>query len=400
LVAIAGGVAAVVLIAAAVTAYALWPHPEPGPGPGGGSAGPHAPGAASPACGYKIAMLGVLSGDNNGDGTTIRDSAKLAVEQYNAKHTGCTVSLVEYDTQNAATGKDELAAAKAADIAADPRILGVVGPVYASEVRVALPPLESAGVPVITPSATDTDLSQNGWKVFHRTLGTDLDQADAGVRYLNRVIKVTKTFVVDDGTTFGSGVAAEVDRRLGDSSAGTGTIDLNKPDYSSVINQIKSSGADSVYFGGFSKAGGGFVKQLRAAKSDIVVMAGDRVFTDTFIDTAGQSNAEGVYITCTCVPPTEARNNFSTTYRNRFSDSAGYYGPEAFDAANILLSGIGAGKASRADMLAYVNAFDGEGVSRHVKFTVRGDLDVSRLQVWAYKVSSGTVRSVAVIPEA
>lgn len=393
---VAGGVALLLLVGGIIT-WAVWPSP-PDDGRGGPSHGAQPP--ASPACGFKIAVLGVLTGSNNGDGVAVRDSTKLAVEQYNAKHPGCTATLVEYDSQNTAADKDDQAGAQARAIVADNSILGVVGPIYASEVHDALPVLESGGIPVITPSATDTDLSQNGWKVFHRTLGTDTDQALAGARYLKQVLHASRTYVVDDGSSFGSSVASQVDRQLGTGSVGTATLDSNATDYTSITKQVVTAGADAVYYGGLSRVGGAFVKQMRAANPNITIVAGDRVFTDSFVDAAGKQAAEGVYITCPCVPPSEARNNYAEQFKTRYANSPGYYGPEGFDAANVLLAGLNAGKATRADMLAWVNGYDGEGISRHVKFTPKGDLDGNKLQVWIYKVSNGDVKSQSVIPEA
>jgi branched-chain amino acid transport system substrate-binding protein len=98
------------------------------------------------------------------------------------------------------------------------------------------------------------------------------------------------------------------------------------------------------------------------------------------------------------VPPSEARNNFANDYRAKFEE-AGYYGPEAFDATNALLAALNAGKATRADVLAHVTAYEGEGVSRRIKFTPTGDLDSATPTVWAYQVKDGGVYKEQAIPK-
>src|SRR5206468_12999083 len=108
--------------------------------------------------------------------------------------------------------------------------------------------------------------------------------------------------------TLGAGVAGEVVKGLGDASAGTATVYSGATDFSDAITKIKNSDTSAVYFSGYSSPIGEFVKQLRAWKRDLTVVAGDRVFTDTFITNAGKDAAEGVYITCTCVPPPQAGN--------------------------------------------------------------------------------------------
>jgi branched-chain amino acid transport system substrate-binding protein len=364
------------------------------PGGGGNSPSPNQlAGGASPACGYKLAYLGVLTGDNSADGITIRDSAKLAIDQYNEKHGDCKVTLAEFDTQR----KDDLSATTAQQVVDDPKILGVIGPVYRSEVLAATPILEQATVPLISPAASDEELSRKGWKVFHRVLGTDADQAVAGAQYLKAIAKASKTYIVYDDTEFGSTASAEVRRRLGDLVVGEVAISRTATDYSAAVKQVTDAGADSVYFAGFFDDGGVFIKALKTAAPKITVVSGDKIFTQSFIDAAG-STAEGVVITCPCIPAEQAGENFAAKFKQKYSDTASYYGPEAYDATNVFLAGLNAGKATRADMLAFVNAYSGRGISRDIKFTVSGDLDVANLQIWAYKVQGGYVEKDQAIP--
>jgi branched-chain amino acid transport system substrate-binding protein len=361
---------------------------EPTPGP------THAGQGANAACGYKLAYLGVLTGSNAADGTMVRDSAALALEAYNSQHGSCTTQLVSFDTNTTEPAK------VAQQIVDDDKILGVVGPLYLDETNAALPVLEKGGVPTISPAATETGLSSNGWRVFHRTLGTDLDQARAGARYLTDILHAKKTIIVTDDTDYGKSTSAEVSRVLGSSVADTVPIKRDAKDYASVMARILSAGADSMYLGAFYDDGALFVKQLRASNKTIKIVTGDRAFTDTFINDAGKDNAEGVIMTCPCVPASRAGDNFANRFKAKFNRSGGYYGPEAYDATNVLLAGLAAGKATRADLLSFVGAYDDQGVSRRIKFTAHGDLDVTSLQVWAYRVSGGYVDPEQVIPEA
>ena len=352
-------------------------------------------GGAAPACGYKIAFLGVMTGDNNGDGTMVDKSAKMAIDEYNAdpKHAECGVTLSEFDTKQA----DDTSATTAQQIADDPKILGVVGPIYRNEMLSAAPILDKAGVSLITPSASDAELSRKGWKVFHRLLGTDADQADAGVTYLQTVLKTTKTYIVADDTEFGTTGGTEARRKLGSSAVGTVNVGRDDKDFAAAVKQVTDSGADSVYCACYFDDGATIIKAIRTAKPNITVMSGDRIFTQSFLDGTG-TQGQGVYMTCPCIPADQAGNNFAADYKAKYSEQASYYGPEAFDAANIYLAGLQAGAATRSAMLAFVNGYSGRGVSRSIKFTVNGDLNVSSLDIWAYKVDGQYVVKDRVIP--
>jgi ABC-type branched-subunit amino acid transport system substrate-binding protein len=374
--AVAAGVVVLLLVVGGVVFALTRPEPEPTP---------ETPVAA--ACGYKIAYLGILSGDNSGDGKAIRNSAKLAVDKYNAAHQDCTAELVEYDTQ----GDEDEAARMAGEIVRDEKVVGVVGPIWFTEAEKAMPIFDAAGLPVISPSLMYTILSQKGWKTFHRTVGTDADQAAAAARHLTQTMGARRVFIVSDTDEYANGVANETRRALNTAFIGRADIAGNETTFASVVSQVTSSTADAVYFSGYHEAASIFVKEMKAAKSDIKIMGWDRIFTDLFIDGATAAVAEGVAMTCPCAPPSEARNNFAAEYREKYGESAGYYGPESFDAANVLLAALLAGKSVRADVNAFVGAYDQQGVSRQIKFTPTGDLDPSTPTVWAYVVRGGSI---------
>jgi branched-chain amino acid transport system substrate-binding protein len=204
-------------------------------------------------------------------------------------------------------------------------------------------------------------------------------------------------FIVTDNDEYANAVANEARLRLNTAFIGRADIAGTETTFAGVVTQVVSSGADAVYFSGYHEAGGIFVKELRAAKPDIKIMGWDRIFTDLFVEGATDAVAEGVAITCPCAPPSEARNNFANDYREKNSEAAGYYGPEAYDAAGVLLAALNAGKSTRVDVNTFVGAYDGPGVSRQIKFTPTGDLDGASSVVWAYVVRGGSIYKDKVI---
>jgi ABC-type branched-subunit amino acid transport system substrate-binding protein len=343
------------------------------------------------ACGYKVAYLGILTGDDNSDGRTVRNSTRMAVDRYIREHGNCPTELVEYDTK----GNADEATRLADQLAQDPKILGVVGPVWLDESEKVLPVLDAAGVTVISPMLSSSHLARRGWRTFHRVVGNDVDQAAAGVRYLTTVLGAQRVFIVADNDEIGSAVAGDVRSKLNTAAVGRADVEGNELNYSTVINQIAAANADAVYVAAYHDAGAIFVKQLRTARPGIKVVAWDRAFTGDFVKNIG-AEGDSVVITCPCVPPDEARDNFANEYKQRFSD-AGYYAPEAYDAANVLLAALAAGKSTRADVLAYVNGYSGDGVSRRIKFATNGDLMSGAPNMWAYTVRGGSVYKDRVI---
>jgi branched-chain amino acid transport system substrate-binding protein len=243
---------------------------------------------------------------------------------------------------------------------------------------------------MITPSASNSDLTTLGYKVFHRTLPSDDDQADAAARYL----KGRKTFVVGDETTFGADVADRIAKEV--SLAGRVKVASDRKDFTAVAEQVAGSGADAVYFAGIGDDGGLFVKALRAVDKKITIVGGDRLIASSFFDGAGDADA-GVVATCPCVPTAVGVAHFDSEFQARYGTGPGFYAPEAYDATQILLSGIRAGRTSREDLLDWVDGYDADGISRHLHFAANGGLDTPNLKVWAYAVKDGSFTAIGVI---
>ena len=46
---------------------------------------------------------------------------------------------------------------------------------------------------------------------------------------------------------------------------------------------------------------------------------------------------------------------------------------EAYDCASVFLAGMGAGKVTRADLAAFVSAYDAPGITKQIKFDATGE---------------------------
>jgi branched-chain amino acid transport system substrate-binding protein len=387
---IGGGTLALLLVIGGI----VWFATRGGGGDPGNNPSDKALPAVSPACGHKIAFLGMSSGDNSDDGVMMRNSVKLAIDDFNGKNPTCKVEFKEFDT----TGTDEGSRAKAQLAVDDPEVIGVVGPVYDNEILAAGPVLNKAGLPMVAPFAADAKLATQGWETFHRIIGSDADQADAGARYLKNTLKAKKTVIVYDDSEFGKIGREEVSNTLGSATALTVSIKESDTDFGSAVKQVTDSNPDAVYFAGQSDDGIIFVKALRAAKPNLPIVGSDKLFTQSFV-TKTEGKAEGVIVTCPCIPSKEAANDFASKYQGAYNQPSSYYGPEAYDAARVYLDGFLAGRGTRADMLAYLGTYNQKGATtrRQIKFDSSGNLAGPDTQIWSYKVQGQYMVGEAVV---
>ncbi|KWV33515.1 MULTISPECIES: branched-chain amino acid ABC transporter substrate-binding protein [Micromonospora] len=352
----------------------------------------------SAACDLKIGFFGPLTGDAAGLGIHMRNGTKLAIDQYNKDNADCKVNLSEYDSQ----GDPAKAPALAQQAVGDTKVVGMIGPAFSGESEVADPIFEEAGLPIITPSATRPSLSTKGWKIFHRGVGNDTSQGPAAGRYIKNVLKSDKVYVVDDQSAYGAGLVDEVKKVLG-TVAGEDKVQVKQTNFSAVVTKIVGSGANVLFFGGYYTEAGLLLKQLKGAGWKGTMVAGDGVNDANFVKVAGQQVAEGTVLTCPCAPATAAKGTFVTDYKAAFENAEpGTYADVSYDITKIFLEGIKSGKASRADLLAFVKSYNKAGGATGVtyKFEPTGELDPAQVLVWAFKVNAGQVVPDIEIPKA
>jgi branched-chain amino acid transport system substrate-binding protein len=355
---------------------------------GGGS------GTAASSCDNKIAFFGALTGGNAQLGINIRDGAKLAVDQYNKANADCKVSLVEKDS----AGDPAQASGLATSVVQDAKILGTVGPAFSGESKVANPILSGEGVVIVTPSATNPALATQGVKTFHRALGNDASQGPGAALYMKNIMKVQKSYVIDDASEYGKGLADQVKSTLGSIVIGSAVVKEQQTDFGTLVQEINKSGADSIFWGGYLREAAPFLKQFRDAGGKAKFVAGDGVKDPKFVEGAGAAAAEGAILTCPCVPPEKAGGTFAADYKTATGRDASTYSAEAYDAANILLQGIKAGNTTREKLETFVDGYTGEGVTTKFKFQANGDIDPSAVAVWAYTVKAGQIVALEKTP--
>lgn len=347
-------------------------------------------GSESAGCDKSIAFFGALTGPAAGLGQQILNGVQLAVDQHN-EDAECEVGLEEYDSQ----GNPDQAPQLATQAAGDESVIGIVGPAFSGESAAAGPIFAEAGLPTITPSGTNPTLADNGWDTFHRILGNDASQGPAAATYIKDTIGAKAVFVMDDASEYGAGLAEIVKSDLGDVVVGEDTIQAGDTDFSPSVTKVKSSKADTLFFGGYYAEAGLLISQLRDGGWNGTFVVADGVKDPGYIDGAKDA-AEGTVITCPCIPPEDpAVAEFASAYEADFGAAPGTYTAEAYDAANVFLAGIDEGSDERDSMLEFVNSYDEPGITKQIKFDEKGE--VADIKIYAYKVEGGEIVSDAEI---
>jgi branched-chain amino acid transport system substrate-binding protein len=343
--------------------------------------------SASAACSskLKIAYQGPLTGPEAALGINELNGVKFALKKFLAANKSANVDPVVYEVDD--QGDPAVAGPIAPKVAAEECVVALVGPAYSGATRVSLPIYESAGLPIITPSATNPTLWDFGKTVFHRAVLTDDYQGPALARLVTSRVKNAKVFLVNDATDYSVGLAKTVDITLAGRLVGKDTTPAGTTDFTATIAKIKKAKANAVIYTGYFSQAAIFVKQLRDSGSKITFAAGDGVLDNQFIKLARKA-AEGVLLSAPAIPMETASPKLAAEMK-KAGWTPGVYTTESYDAANFFLAAIKAGNTTRASIEKYVSTKSFKGLSKTLKFDDKGE--VSGADVNGFVIKKGKI---------
>ncbi len=358
-------------------------------------------GSSSPSMGagtktVKIPYMGAITGSFAAVGLPMANSVQLAVELAKKKvaQKGINLQYMAADDQMDAAQTPQVAR----NIIQDPDVLATVGPMFGIDLNPAGPIFTQAGVAMLTPGASAAVLSTHGWTMF-RMIPNDDTQGTVGANYILKVLKLPKVAVIDDSTQYGHGVALVVVDKL--KAGGVTVTDMESVsstpgDYSATISKILTSGTAAVFMGGSITTQYTLMRQLRDKGFKGAYVAPDGALNPDFPDKSGPGS-EGAIITCQCAPVPAYGGpvsgplaDYVTAYKAAYKQEPQAYSPEAYDAANLIISGLLAGKLDRASMLAYIRGVKFQGVANTYSFQKSGELNGTNMNI--YKVQNGKIR--------
>lgn len=335
-----------------------------------------------------IGYVGAETGANAQLGINIFNGVQQAIDAHNKANPGCQVKFKKFDTE----GDPTKATGPATQATKEKDIIGVIGLPFSGESQATGNIFEQAGLVHITPSATNPELTKNHWTTFFRALGNDNVQGPA-VASLADKLGAKKVYVIQDDSDYGIGLSATAQKALGSKVAGTDKVTTGQKDFSAVVSKVMNAKPDAVFYSGYYAEGAPLDQQLVAKGYQGTFIGPDGVKDDQFVKLAGSASSNA-YFTCPCLPG-DLIPTFEKAYKSAFKIEPGTYSVEAYDAATVLLSGIDKGNATRDKLKNYVKTYDGQGLSKKLKWDSTGEL--AETPVFGYKVDNGKIVSVGSI---
>ena len=296
-----------------------------------------------------------LTGDYASFGVDISQGATIAV--MDAEPIGeFAFELVAQDTG----GSGEGGAAVANKLVTDETVVAIPGHIFSGSTEAAMPIYEQAGLPMLSPSATNPPLTEQGFAVFNRIAFTDAVQGQFAADYLYNKLGVRKLAVMHDGAAYGQGLADVVNEeftKLGGEVVGYEAITPGEVDYTATLSALAAASPEAVYFGGYVAEGVVLANQMaQSGLGDAVFFGCDGTFGAEFIEKTGE-NGNGAFAASVIPPESQEKVDFDAAYLKEFGVEAGSLSPytwSGYDAAAALIAQIRAVAVEGDDGNLYV----------------------------------------------
>jgi branched-chain amino acid transport system substrate-binding protein len=338
----------------------------------------------------KIGHAGPLTGSIAHLGKDNENGVRMALDEANAagieiggKKT--TFSLQSEDDE-ATPEKGTVVGQKLVDA----KVVGVIGHLNSGTTIPASKLYSDAGIPQISPSATNVKYTQQGFKTAFRVMANDAQQGKVLGEYAVNKLGAKKIAIIDDKSAYGAGLADEFEKAAKGAGGEIVTreyTDTSKVDFAAILTKIKGLKPDLIFYGGMDAQAGPMMKQIKNLGIVATFLSGDGSQTGKFIELAGDA-AEGAYASSPGVPLDQmpGGKDFAERYKAKFNIDIQLYAPYAYDAARVMLEAMKkAGSTDPAKYLPELARIQFQGVTGNIAFDEKGDIKGGSISLYQVK---------------
>ena len=345
----------------------------------------------------KIGHVAPLSGAIAHLGKDNENGARLAIEDLNAKGISIGGKKVKFELLAEDDAADPKQGAAAAQKLADQKVSGVVGHLNSGTSIPASKIYSDAGIPQISPSATNPKYTRQGYKTTFRVVADDVHLGGTLGRYAVQKLGAKNIAVIDDRTAYGQGVADEFQKAAkaaGATIVGREFTTDKATDFTAILTTIKGKKPDAIFFGGMDAVAGPMIKQMKALGLNAKFLGGDGICTGELFKLSGETIADSKVFCAEAGgvegPQEKVLSDFKAKYKKRFNADVQLYAPYVYDAVNVMAAAMV--KANSSDPAKYLPVLakisDYKGVTGNIGFDEKGDIKNGALTLYSYKGGS------------
>jgi branched-chain amino acid transport system substrate-binding protein len=352
----------------------------------------------------KIGHVGPTSGAIAHLGKDNENGARMAIDELNAKGVTIGGKKAKFELLAEDDAGDPKQGTAAAQKLVDSKVNGVVGHLNSGTSIPASKVYSDAGIPQISPSATNPKFTRQGYKTTFRVVADDVHLGGTLGRYAVTELKGKTIAVIDDRTAYGQGVADEFEKGVKEKGGAIAKREFTNDkatDFTAILTSIKAAKPDVVFYGGMDAVAGPMIRQMKQLGITAKFMGGDGICSGELPKLAAGAMADGQVVCAEAggVEGTQkvAMEKFKADFKKKFNADVQIYAPYVYDATMVMVDAmVKAGSAEPAVYLPTLAKTSGyKGVTGTIAFDDKGDIKNGALTLFTYKAS--TREQIAVV---
>ena len=341
----------------------------------------------------KIGHVGPISGAQASYGKDNENGARMAIDDLNASGVMIGGKKVKFELVAEDDAADPKQGTAVAQKLCDAKVAGVAGHLNSGTTIPASKIYNDCGIPHITPSSTNPNLTKPGYKTTWRLLAND-NALGAGLAYYAAdTLKLKRIAVIDDRSAYGQGVA-DVFKKTA-ATKGITIVDEQfttdkSVDFMSILTAIKTKNPDGIFFGGMDPQAGPMLRQMeQLGLSNVKYFGGDGICTmDLIKQAAGAKTLDNVICAegGASLEKMPGGKAWKARYDAKFPGQFQIYSPYVYDAVNVLVDSMK--RADSIDPKVYISKIvetNYKGITTNVQFEPSGELKNPAITLYTYR---------------
>jgi branched-chain amino acid transport system substrate-binding protein len=342
----------------------------------------------------KIGHVGPTSGAIAHLGKDNENGARMAIDELNAKGVKIGGKTAKFELLAEDDAADPKQGTAVANKLVDAKVNGVVGHLNSGTTIPASKIYHDAGIPQISPSATNPKYTRQGFDTAFRVVADDVQLGGTLGRYAVKQLKGKSIVTIDDRTAYGQGVAEEFAKAV---KASGGKIEDSQyttdkaTDFTAILTAVKAKNPDIIFYGGMDAVAGPMIRQMKQLGIDAKFMGGDGICTGELPKLAAGTIGDGKVV-CAEAGGVEGEqkagmDKFRADFKKKFGADVQIYAPYVYDAVNVMVAAmVKAGSADPKKYLPVLAKTSGyKGVTGTISFDEKGDIKNGALTLYTYK---------------
>jgi branched-chain amino acid transport system substrate-binding protein len=306
-------------------------------------------------------------------------TVEMAVADARARGLDVEVRAVD-DREN-----EQVAARVAAELAADPSVIAVIGHKNSGPSGAAGPVYAAAGLTQVTQCSTDNALSRAGWPTFFRLCADNERQASVAAEFAYKRDPSARVVAVHDGTDYGRPLVQAFATRLQALSGRAVSVlamHVGQEDFTEIVESIKAAAPAIVDFGATEIESSKLMKALHAAGVKALVMSSEGGPDNPLARLAGPAGEGSIHTYAGADPlATLTSRRLVDRCRAEFGETPSYV-VECYDAVTVIVTALERGATTRKAVRETIAATDLEGVGGRIRFDAAGDRIDAPVSLW------------------